>query len=91
MPLLTRMRSWWRSVLHRSEMERSMSEELQFHLACRARDRVSGAALAGAISEMTVRFGEGGLKAGTLNYEGARKRAAATHTEQEGQSQQPAA
>ena len=40
MALLARMRSWWRSVFHRSAMERNMSEELQFHLACRAHDLV---------------------------------------------------
>src|SRR5438034_11298903 len=35
-----RLRSWWRNVVRRSEMERNMSDELQFHLACRARDLV---------------------------------------------------
>src|SRR3954447_18394071 len=36
MTLLARMRSFWRNALHRSEMERNMSDELQFHVARRA-------------------------------------------------------
>jgi hypothetical protein len=37
---LARMRSFWRNALHRSNMERDMSDELQFHLAARAKDLV---------------------------------------------------
>ena len=33
MALRARLRSFWRNVLHRSDMERDMSDELQFHLA----------------------------------------------------------
>jgi len=40
MGLLARMRSFWRHALHRSDMEREMSDELQFHLAARATDLV---------------------------------------------------
>src|SRR3954464_10399687 len=36
MALPARMRSFWRNALHRSEMERNMSDELQFHVARRA-------------------------------------------------------
>ena len=38
MALRARLRSFWRSVLHRSDMERNMSDELQFHLERRAED-----------------------------------------------------
>lgn len=38
MGLLARLRSFWRNALHRSNMERDMSDELQFHLAARAND-----------------------------------------------------
>ena len=46
MPLLARMRSFWRNALHRSEMERDMSDELRFHLARRAEDLVERRGLA---------------------------------------------
>src|SRR3954453_9597754 len=36
MALPARMRSFWRNALHRSEMERNMSDELQFHVVRRA-------------------------------------------------------
>jgi predicted permease len=38
MSLWARARSFWHSVRHRSDMERNMSEELQFHLERRAED-----------------------------------------------------
>jgi predicted permease len=40
------MRSFWRNALHRSEMERNMSDELRFHLARRAEDLVERRGLA---------------------------------------------
>jgi len=46
MTLLARMRSFWRNALHRSEMERNMSDELQFHVARRAEYLVERRALA---------------------------------------------
>jgi predicted permease len=36
--LWSRLRSFWRSAVHRSEMEREMADELQFHLEQRAED-----------------------------------------------------
>ena len=38
MGLWARLRSFWHSVLHRSDVERNMSDELQFHLERRAED-----------------------------------------------------
>ena len=40
MAFLARIRSFWRNALHRSDMERDMSDELQFHLVRRADDLV---------------------------------------------------
>ena len=40
MRLLARLRSVWRNALHRSVMEREMSDEWQFHLSRRAEDLV---------------------------------------------------
>ncbi len=40
MGLLARMRSFWRSASHRSDMEQAMADELQFHLAARTDDLV---------------------------------------------------
>jgi predicted permease len=40
MGLLARLRSFWRNALRRSDMERDMGNELQFHLAARANDLV---------------------------------------------------
>lgn len=45
MGLLARIRSFCHSTLHRSDMERSMSDELQFHLESRARDLESNGGL----------------------------------------------
>ena len=38
MALWPRLRSFWRNVMHRSDMEREMADELQFHLERRAED-----------------------------------------------------
>ena len=38
MGLWARLRSFWHTVLHRSGVERNLSDELQFHLQCRAED-----------------------------------------------------
>jgi|KBSSwiStaDraftv2_1062776.scaffolds.fasta_scaffold18000_3 predicted permease len=38
MTLLARLRSFWRHVINRSDMEREMSDELAFHIAARADD-----------------------------------------------------
>ena len=38
MTLWSRARSFWHTVFHRSDMERNMSDELQFHLERRAED-----------------------------------------------------
>ncbi len=40
MRLLARLRSVWRNALHRSVMERDISDEWQFHLMRRAEDLV---------------------------------------------------
>ncbi len=45
MTLLPRLRSFWQNVVHRSDMEQRMSDELQFHLAARADDLVARAGL----------------------------------------------
>src|SRR4029077_19531936 len=46
MPLWARLRSFRRSVFNRSEMERNMSDELDFHLARRADDLIAERGLA---------------------------------------------
>ncbi len=38
MTLWSRARSFWHNVFHRSDMERNMSDELQFHVERRAED-----------------------------------------------------
>jgi predicted permease len=40
MPLLARLRSFWRNAVHRSDMEREMADEVRFHLARRADDLI---------------------------------------------------
>jgi predicted lysophospholipase L1 biosynthesis ABC-type transport system permease subunit len=45
MALLARLRSFWRHALHRSDLERNMSDEWQFHLARRAEDLVESRGL----------------------------------------------
>ena len=41
MALWLAVRSFWRNVVHRSDMERDMAEELQFHIERRAEDLVA--------------------------------------------------
>ena len=48
MALWARLRSFWHNVLHRSDVERNMSDELQFHLECRARDLIARGGLSPA-------------------------------------------
>ena len=59
MPLWSRVRSFWRNIIHRSEMERNMSDELQFHLERRAEDLIalSGLSLEEAIRIARLEFG----------------------------------
>lgn len=40
MPLFARLRSFWRNVVRRSEMERNLADEVRFHLARRAEDLI---------------------------------------------------
>ena len=59
MRLLARLRSVWRNTLHRSVMEREMSDEWQFHLAQRAEDlaRRHGLSLDEARRRARLEFG----------------------------------
>ena len=41
MSLWSRVRSFWHNVVHRSEMEDQMADELQFHIERRAEDLVA--------------------------------------------------
>ena len=41
MALLAPLRSLWRNAVHRSDLERNMSAELEFHLEARADDLVA--------------------------------------------------
>src|SRR5258708_21528934 len=41
MALWARLRSFWHNVLHRSDVERNMSDELQFHVDRRAEDLIA--------------------------------------------------
>ena len=41
MALWARLRSFWHNVLHRSDLERNMSDEVQFHLERRAEDLIA--------------------------------------------------
>ena len=45
MALWARLRSFWHNVLHRSDLERNMSDELQFHLERRAEDLIARSGL----------------------------------------------
>jgi predicted permease len=38
MEVRARLRSWWRGLWHRAAMEQDLSDELEFHIAARARD-----------------------------------------------------
>src|SRR5947207_1593364 len=58
MALWARLRSFWHSVLHRSDVERNMSDELQFHLERRAEDLVArGHSLDEALRLARLEFG----------------------------------
>ena len=59
MRLWSRLRSFWRNVIHRSDMERNMSDELQFHLERRAEDLIahSGLSLEEAMRIARLEFG----------------------------------
>jgi hypothetical protein len=54
-----RLRSFYRSVVHRSEMERNLSDELQFHLERRAEDLAArtGMTQAEAMRAARIEFG----------------------------------
>ena len=59
MALWVRLRSFWHNVLHRSEVERNMSDELQFHLERRAEDLMArdGLSLTEATRIARLEFG----------------------------------
>jgi predicted permease len=59
MALWSRARSFWHNVLHRSDMERNMSDELQFHLERRAEDLMArrGLSLKEAMRIARLEFG----------------------------------
>jgi predicted permease len=59
MALWARARSFWHNVVHRSDMERNMSDELQFHLERRAEDLIarSGLSLEEAMRIARLEFG----------------------------------
>lgn len=56
--LLTRVRSWSRSILRRSRMERDMDAELRFHIEARAEDLIrSGISCHEALRRARIEFG----------------------------------
>src|SRR5438552_2616043 len=59
MALWARLRSFWHNALHRSDVERHMSDELQFHLDRRAEDLMarSGLSLEKAMRIARLEFG----------------------------------
>src|SRR5437867_10538840 len=59
MALWARLRSFWHNVLHRSDVERNMSDELQFHLERRAEDLIArgGLSLEEAMRIARLEFG----------------------------------
>ena len=59
MALWARLRSFWHNVLHRSDVERNMSDELQFHLERRAEDLITrgGLSLEEAMRIARLEFG----------------------------------
>jgi predicted permease len=58
----TRLRSFWRNAFHRSEMERNMSDELQFHLARCAEDLVERRGLSPAEAMRIARLEFGSVE-----------------------------
>jgi predicted permease len=59
--LLARIRSFWRSA-HRSDMERNLSEELQFHLVARAEDLAKRRGLSPEVAMRTARLEFGSVE-----------------------------
>ena len=59
MALRARLRSFWRSILHRTDVERNLSDELQFHLERRADDLMArgGLSLEDAMRIARLEFG----------------------------------
>ncbi len=60
--LRSRIRSFWRSVWRRAEMEENLSDELQFHLERRAEDLVARAGLTPEQAMRTARLEFGSLE-----------------------------
>ena len=62
MALRARLRSFCRSVFHRSDLERNLSDELQFHLECRARDLIARGGLSPAEAMRLARLEFGSVE-----------------------------
>ena len=62
MALWDRARSFWHSLLHRSDMERHMADELQFHLDRRAEDLVARRGLSPAEAKRIARLEFGSVE-----------------------------
>ncbi|HEY8996472.1 MAG TPA: ABC transporter permease, partial [Edaphobacter sp.] len=58
MSLASRMRTWWRAIVHRSQTDREIEEELQSDLACYAEDLMrSGMSAKQALRQARIDFG----------------------------------
>ena len=62
MALWARLRSFWHNVLHRSDVERNMSDELQFHLERRAEDLIARGGLSPAEAMRIARLEFGSVE-----------------------------
>jgi predicted permease len=62
MALWARLRSFWHNVLHRSDMERNMSDELRFHLERRAEDLIARRGLSPAEAMRIARLEFGSVE-----------------------------
>ena len=62
MTLLARLRSFWHNLLHRSDMERDMSEELRSHLEHRAEDLMARRGLSRDEAMRTARLEFGSVE-----------------------------
>ena len=62
MALWARLRSFWHNVLHRSDLERNMSDELQFHLERRAEDLIARGGLSPAEAMRIARLEFGSVE-----------------------------
>jgi predicted permease len=62
MALWARLRSFCRSVFRRSDMERNLSDELQFHLECRSRDLMARGGLSQAEAMRIARLEFGSVE-----------------------------